>query len=145
VDTRATDRRPGLGKMVGFGFLSWLIVFAAAMAMYPWRVHNRPLFESAIAVVLAATTVTLAGIFFRRATDVRGWHGFVVGFVWATINMGVDLAVFSVGPMRMALPDYLADIGVTYLMIPVLTTALALQRHAGATAAVRGPAAAKRG
>src|SRR6185436_853113 len=121
-------RRLHFGRMVAFGFLSWLLVSGAALAMYPWRAHNRPLFESALAVVLAAVTTLLAIVFFRRTPAVRGWNGLLLGLVWAAINVLVDLPLFSFGPLRMAPRAFLADVALAYLMIPVLTTALASQR-----------------
>jgi hypothetical protein len=121
--------RSSLFRRVVFGFLLWLIVFAAAMAMYPWRVGNRPLFESAIAVVLAAATVLLTTVYFRRTPNVRTRHGLVVGLVWAVMNIAIDLVAFSAGPMRMTPAEYFADIGVAYIMIPVLTSAMAHHRR----------------
>jgi hypothetical protein len=139
-------RRFGLGRMVAFGLLSWAIVLAAALAMSPWRANNRPLFESALAVVLTATTALLAIAFYRRTPAVRGWNGLVLGLVWAAINVLLDLPLFSFGPLHMPPRAFLADIALGYLVMPVLTTALASQRRAGATAVVgsRPPAATPR-
>jgi hypothetical protein len=46
------------------------------------------------------------------------------------MNLLLDAPLFSQGPMRMTLPNYLADIGLTYLMIPVITLGLGLQAEA---------------
>jgi hypothetical protein len=143
---QSNDRRPVLapgrgkttlrvrGKMIAYGFLSWAIVFAGAMAMFPWRAYNRPLFESSIAVILAATTALLGAAYFGRRPNIRARDGLVLGIVWVAINLLLDLAAFSAGPMKMAPGAYFTDIGVTYLMIPVLTTVIAGQRRTGAEA-----------
>jgi hypothetical protein len=128
-------RRLHFGRMVAFGLLSWLMISGAALAMYPWRAHDRPLFGSALAVVLAAVTTLLAVVFFRRTPAVRGWNGLLLGLVWAAINVVVDLPLFSFGPLRMAPRAFLAEVALAFLMMPVLATALASQRRAGALTA----------
>ncbi len=41
---------------------------------------------------------------------------------WFLINVIIDLIMFlPVSPMQMTLNDYMADIGITYLIIPVIT------------------------
>lgn len=105
-----------------------MLVFAAAMAMYPWRIHQRALFEALISVVLAAATTALMTVYLRgvKASFVK--HGILCGLVWIAVNLALDTAAFLFGPMKMSLGAYLQDIGATYLMIPVITVGLAHQR-----------------
>ena len=39
---------------------------------------------------------------------------------WLAINIILDLLMFTEGPMRMPLADYIVDIGLTYLIIPTV-------------------------
>jgi len=38
------------------------------------------------------------------------------------MNLVLDLPLFAAGPMKMTPEQYMADIGATYVMIPVITT-----------------------
>jgi hypothetical protein len=131
-----------LGHMLSYGASCWFIVFGASLAMTPWRMHERALFESVIPVVLAATTVALALRFFRRAAPRSIAAGASCGVVWATVNVALDLPLFSWGPMKMAPADYFKDIGIVYAMIPVITTGLVAMRGAGANASTSSTHAA---
>lgn len=109
------------------GVLIWLIAFAAAFALFPVREANRPLFESIMPVVLAAATMFFGVRHFRSVHADFVLAGIVMGLVWLAINLIIDLPLFLFGgPMQMTWGDYLADIGVTYLMIPVITTGLGM-------------------
>jgi hypothetical protein len=50
-----------------------------------------------------------------------------LGLVWLAINLLLDLPLFSYGPMRMSLGDYLADVGLTYLILPAVTVGAGFQ------------------
>jgi uncharacterized membrane protein YpjA len=46
----------------------------------------------------------------------------LIGVIWFLINIIIDLIMFlPVILMQMTLNDYMADIGITYLIIPVIT------------------------
>lgn len=102
--------------------LVWLVPFVAACIVFPLRESSRALFESIMPVVIAAVTVALAVTYLRRAR--RGFlrEGALLGAVWLVMSVAIDapLMLFG-GPMHMTLAAYVADIGVTYLMIPAIT------------------------
>ena len=119
----------GFRRAVLFGFLIWLIAFAAAFILFAIRTTARPLFESIMPVVLAVATVFFAERYFRRVTDRFVQEGFLLGVVWSVLNVLIDLPLMlSPSPMQMTLPEYIGDIGVTYLLIPVITTGIGLVR-----------------
>jgi hypothetical protein len=107
------------------GFLVWLIPFAVATPLLGVREANRPLFESIMPVVLAATTALCAlGFLGRfRASPLRDGVG--IGLAWAAISIAIDLPLF-VGVFGMGLADYAQDIALTYLIIPIVTVATGL-------------------
>ena len=125
-------------RILGYGFLSWFTVFAAAMALYPWRVDNRPLFEAVIPVVMVACTVVLMTGYLARISSDFVVHGLLTGVVWLVENLLFDWIAFSVGPMQLTFAAYVQDIGLTYLMLPVITLGLAWQRQAGRRASAGG-------
>jgi hypothetical protein len=100
------------------------------MALYPWRLDHRTLFEAAIPVVMAAANVTLMTFYLSRVSSAFLAHGAWCGVSWVAENLVCDFFAFSIGPMQLGFAEYVQDIGVTYLMIPVLTVGLAWQREA---------------
>jgi hypothetical protein len=102
------------------GFLVWLIPFGISCAIFPLKTSARPLFESIMPVVVTATTVVFLLVLDRRRRLVSVRNGVAVGLIWLVLNWGLDLALFSWGPMPMSVPDYMADIGLVYLIIPIV-------------------------
>ncbi len=109
------------GKLALFyGFLIWLIVFAVAMAAFPLREPNRPLFESIMPVALTACVTLFAVLYFRSVAEKPMREGVWLGLIWFILNFGLDQLLFSAGPMAMSFVDYISDIGITYLIIPIV-------------------------
>jgi hypothetical protein len=112
-------------RLVLFGALIWMFALAVAMVLTPIRASQRPLFESIMAVVVAAGTAFFGDWYLR---DVKG--GFVreallAGVIWLAVNIALDLPLFLLqGPMQMSLAEYLTDIGLTYLIIPIVMLAI---------------------
>ena len=50
-----------------------------------------------------------------------------MGAIWLIMNWLLDWPLFSIGPMRMSMVNYIADIGLTYLMLPIITVGIAYQ------------------
>jgi len=103
-----------------YGFLIWLIVFAVAIAAFSLRESNRPLFESIMPVALTACVTVLGVVYFRRVDSNPVREGLWLGLIWFGINLALDQLMFSWGPMKMSFTDYFSDIGVTYLLIPII-------------------------
>lgn len=94
------------------------MTFVVAIAIFPLRESERPLFESIMPVVLTAATLVAAYRWFRHVHTRFVAEGLRVGLIWLTVNLALDALMFSWGPMQMSLLDYMKDIGVTYLIIP---------------------------
>lgn len=118
-------------KAVLFGFLVWLIPFGVAFVIYPLHESSRPLFESIMPVSIAIAVVVF-GVRYLRAVQAQFVReGAMVGLLWLVISVIIDAPLMLLGgPMQMTLGQYAADIGVTYLMIPVITIGLAAARAA---------------
>ncbi len=121
-------------KALLLGLVSWLIPFIVGFAAFPLRQFNRPLFESIMAVAVTATAVILGLSYLRRVERATPREGLLLGLIWFAINVLIDapLMLFG-GPMQMSFAQYMADIGLTYASIPVVTWGLA-------TAGLRLPA-----
>ena len=107
--------------IIGFGILIWLIPFLVSFVVFPLENSNRPLFESIMPVVLTITVATFSILFFKRVDKEFMKEGFIVGIVWFTISIVIDLFMFiPESNMHMSLVDYIMDIGLTYLIILVI-------------------------
>ncbi len=113
-----------------FGFVLWLVPFAASLALFGLRDGNRALFESLITVVGVWSASMAALIYFRSGAESGLGRGLVVGLAWAAISIAIDLPLF-LAVFRMALADYVADIAVTYGAFPAITVAVAAARKSG--------------
>jgi hypothetical protein len=109
------------GTLLGFGFLMWLLPFASSFLVFPLKAASRPLFESIMAVIVAATATVLAVLYLRRHQRNFLQEGAWLGLAGFALNVLIDQVMFSRGPMQMSFADYWKDIGLTYLMIPIIT------------------------
>jgi hypothetical protein len=114
-----------LGRAVLFGFLVWLIPFVVSFSIAPLKESWRSLFESIMPVTLSLVVVGLALPYFRRVRGRFIKEGVLLGCLWFAISVVIDLPLMLNPPMNLTLVEYTADIGLTYLMIPVMTTGIA--------------------
>ena len=115
-----------LRRALILGVLVWFVPFLVAFLIFPLRESSRPLFESIMPVALAAIVVVLAGAYFGRVTQASLREGLLLGVLWLGISVVIDAPLMLLGgPMQMTIGEYLGDIGVTYLMIPVITSGMA--------------------
>ncbi len=114
-------------KIILFGFFTWLIAFVVSVLMSPIRTTQRPLFESIMPIVITAYTVLFAILYLRNLKTGYLQEGILIGVAWFIINIVIDLPLFLFGgPMKMSFADYMMDIGLTYLIIPIVTFGLGL-------------------
>jgi hypothetical protein len=114
------------GRAVVFGILVWLIPFVTALLISSLRESARPLFESIMPVVVTIATVSFAVPYFRRVNTSHVREGALLGALWYAINVVIDLPLMLTGPIGMSLGEYMADIGLTYLIIPAITIGFGL-------------------
>jgi hypothetical protein len=109
-------------KIVLYGFLVWLIPFAISFVVFPLKTSMRPLFESIMPLVLSIVVITLAYYYLKNLDSDFVKEGLIIGISWYIINIVIDLFMFMpTSPMQMSFPDYMMDIGLTYVMIPIMT------------------------
>lgn len=116
-----------------FGFLIWLVPFVVAFAALPLKESWRSLFESIMPVTLALTVVSCAVLYFRHVRTAFLREGILLGLLWWAMSVLIDLPLMLNPPINHTLTEYAADIGLTYLMMPVITVgvAVAASRSAG--------------
>jgi hypothetical protein len=112
-------------KAVLYGVLVWLIPFAVAFLAFPLRQSARPLFESIMAVTVAGAVAVFGVRYLSAVLTSFAREGLALGAVWLVISVAIDAPLMLLGgPMKMTVGQYVADIGVTYLMIPVITVGM---------------------
>ncbi|MFN7922770.1 MAG: hypothetical protein U0Q16_21875 [Bryobacteraceae bacterium] len=105
-----------------YGLLIWLIVMGVATVAFPLRSAERTLFDSIMPVALASAVAVCGVFYFGHVTNHYVREGILLGLLWFAVSFVIDTAAFTGGPLRMSFGEYCRDIGVTYLMIPVITT-----------------------
>jgi hypothetical protein len=119
-----------------FGFLIWLIPFGVAFAILPLRHSWRALFESIMPVVVTLAVVGFGVVYFRRVKAAFVAEGLRLGLLWLMVSVAIDLPLMLSPPINMTLIDYLADVGLTYAIMPIVTTGLGMaMANAAATLA----------
>ncbi len=114
-----------------YGFLVWLFVFGVAFVIFPIREMWRPLFESIMPVAITLATTAFSHLYLKDVTQRIIREAVIVGIIWFVINIVIDLPLMLTGPMKMPLVEYMADIGVTYLMIPAIVVSMGIARDTG--------------
>jgi len=105
-------------KLVGFGFLIWLIPFLVSFVIFPLRNTDRPLFESIMPVVLVLAVMIISVLYFKKIEKESLKEGVIAGVLWFILSLVIDLMLFlPASPMQMSFSDYMVDIGLTYLII----------------------------
>ena len=112
-------------RLLALGFVIWLVPFLAAFAIFDLREANRPLFESIMPVVLTATVVLASVLYLRGKVGVAAKDGLIAGIVWMAMSLVLDYPMFFGGPIEITPAQYIADIGITYLIILIVPLGMA--------------------
>lgn len=108
-------------RAILLGLLVWLVPFVVAFAAFPLKSGGRSLFESIMALTVAVMVVACALIYCRRVETVSMREGILLGLLWLVISVAIDLPLMLNPPISYSPAEYAADIGLTYLMMPVIT------------------------
>ncbi len=115
-----------LGRLLGYGFATWVIALAISFLIYPLKQAGDPLFETVMTLVLTALAVAATGVRFRGLEGGYIREGIFLGGVLLLVNVALDLPLFLFGPMARPLGSYMRDIGYTYLVYPIVTIGTAM-------------------
>ena len=108
-------------KALLYGFLVWLIPFIVSFLIFPLKSSNRALWESIMPVVITISAVPFLILYFSKLQAHFLKEAVLLGIIWLAISLILDLLLFMEGPMKMSFADYMMDIGLTYLMIPIIS------------------------
>lgn len=107
------------------GLASWAIPFAVSIAFFDRAGQlqiPQPLFKSLMVVIGGGFGAALLVQAFKSIRPSAA-TGLALGALWLAINLVLDLAVLV--PMSgMTVAGYLQDIGLRYLLLPIVATAM---------------------
>lgn len=113
-------------KNVLYGFLAWLIPFAASFIFYTREGQltiDVFLFKSIMIIVGSFSAAFLLVSYFKKIHADYYKEGIIVGITWFGINILLDLLVLI--PMSgMSIVNYFTQIGLSYLAIPAMSIAV---------------------
>jgi hypothetical protein len=112
-------------RELSFAVLAWFIPFVMSVCIFHLKRSHPAMFESAMGITLVGSIVGLGCLYLRRGTSGFVLNGVRIGLTWMMANWLLDGLMFSAGPMRMSLQQYLNEIAGAYLMIPLITVGLA--------------------
>lgn len=108
-------------KLLGLGFFVWLTPFVISFFVFPTKTIFPPFFETVMAVTVVATGMGFTILGFRGVTTGFVKEGLWLGLCFLGVSLLIDLSLFSAGPMAMSFGDYMLDIGLTYLIYPIIS------------------------
>jgi uncharacterized membrane protein YpjA len=111
-------------KLTLFGFLTWVIPFVVSFFFYDKTGHllivDIFLFKSIMIITGCLTGVVLLALYFKNINEKYLYHGILIGIVWLAMNWILDFLILV--PMaKLSLYDYFAQIGLRYLIIPIIS------------------------
>jgi hypothetical protein len=106
-----------------FGFFVWLVPFGTAFIIYRIRLNNYTLFETIMPISIVLAVSFFAVIYFKKVYRNYLREGIYLGILWILINLLFDSLFFVFGPYKMNVKQYFFDVGLTYLIIPIITIA----------------------
>jgi len=119
------DTRINKKKVAGYGVLTWLIPFIASLLFF--SKSGQPVLPidlvKSIMILIGASTggYLLYRLFKESAPSLAG--GVLIGLVWFLMNIFLDLSILV--PMtKMNLDAYFFQIGLRYLLIPIMAAAM---------------------
>jgi hypothetical protein len=103
-----------------YAFLLWLLPFVASIGIFPLKKTDPALFQSLLGV-LSIIVLVLFSVYYFRKTQGNLREGIFLGAVFLLVSWLFDFFFFIWGPIKMPLMSYVKEIGIGYLVYPVIT------------------------
>lgn len=107
------------------GLLSWLIPFTVSLLFFRrgQLTVSHAMFKSLMMIVGTTSGCYLLLRYFRLIDGRYFTNGIVVGICWLMINLVLDVLIL-IPMMKTTFADYFTSIGISYLSIPAISTAM---------------------
>ena len=107
-----------------FGVGVWAVPFLVGMLLFPIQEPSPTLFETIVSIALVCGSTLFSALHIKKAGGVTTRSAVTTGVVWACICVLIDYPILVRG-FGMDAMAYVGDIGLTYLMIPVILSGIA--------------------
>jgi len=110
-----------------YGFLVWLIPFLVSWPLYSPKgepLYDLQVIKSFLIVVGSLVGALLAIRYFRDTEKDFAKEGAILGFSWLVINSVLDIIVLVYLLKGMDLSAWAGQIGIRYLVMPIITIAM---------------------
>lgn len=116
-------------KILFYGFLVWLIPFLVSWPMY--SPQGQPLYDlqvikSVLIVIGVSVGAFLTLRYFRNVKKDYAKEGAILGISWFVINSALDIIVIVSFLKGMDLITWAGQIGIRYLLMPIMTIAMGM-------------------
>lgn len=114
-------------RTVALGLASWLLPFLVSFLFIDRAgqfLIPQPLFKSIMVVLGGGIGTALLAIAFRQVTPTLR-SGLALGLLWLCINLALDIVVL-VPMMKVSVTTYVQDVGLRYLLIPIIAAGIGL-------------------
>lgn len=110
-------------KFILYGFLLWGVILIFAYFIKPLKTYDQAFFDALMSIAVALFTVFFVFyIFWRKRVDFFK-EGLTAGLIWLVECLIFDMFMFHWGPMKMTFVQYFTEIGLFYVVIPVISGA----------------------
>lgn len=84
-------------------------------------------------VAVTVGVVLFSILYFRKVEHAFLKEGLLLGITWFALSLFIDLLMFmpANSPIHMTFPEYMMDISITYLIIPVITVGFGYLKKSG--------------
>ncbi|MDD1659436.1 MAG: hypothetical protein LUP92_04255 [Methanomicrobiales archaeon] len=115
-------------KIIISGILAWLIPFLVSVPLYPQGqpIYDLQVTKSILIIVGALVGAVLALWYFRDIGKAFAREGAILGFSWFVINSVLDIIVLVYLLKGMDFTAWAGQIGIRYLLMPIITTAMGM-------------------
>lgn len=113
-------------RILLLGIAVWAVPFAIGMAIFPAVDPSSALFDTLMSIAMALSVTVFSYIHLSRSAAPSLDEGLFAGTIWMVMAIALDTPFFIFGPaeMRMTPVAYMADIGFTYAMIPIIAAGI---------------------
>ena len=91
-----------------------------------------------MSLTVCAAGASIGLLLMKKQTEHTRNNAILIGFKWAAICIIIDLPIFMFG-LDMGIHHYMSDIGMTYLMLPIILWALARASRMAAPMGITAP------
>jgi hypothetical protein len=111
-------------RLALYGVGVWALPFSIGMLVFPLQESTPALFDTLMSIAVCGASVLFGGLYFRKRNAVSMSGAVRLGIAWIIICLLIDVPLFVVG-FEMGVGSYFADIGLTYVIVPIIVVGMA--------------------